>query len=72
MTIREASSGDERVSLDEPLMTAHQVAALLAVPVTSLYDYARRRHDPLPSIRVGRHRRFHRTAVEHWLAAQRG
>ena len=72
MTIHGHSSGDERVSLDEPLMTAHQVAVLLAVPVTSLYDYARRRHDPLPSIRVGRNRRFHRSAVERWLASQTG
>ena len=55
------------VQLDEPLMTADQVAALLAVPRSSVYEYARRRHGPLPSIVVGRHRRFYRSDVEAWL-----
>jgi excisionase family DNA binding protein len=68
MTIHDPSV--ERVSLDEPLMTADEVALLLAVPVTSLYEYSRRRHEPVRSIRVGRHRRFHRSAVERWLASQ--
>jgi excisionase family DNA binding protein len=60
------------VQLSEPLLTADQVAALLAVPRSSVYEYARRRHRPLPSIAVGRHRRFYRSDVEAWLAGQRG
>jgi excisionase family DNA binding protein len=56
------------VALDTPLLTAEQVAQLLAVPRSSVYEYARRQHDPLPSIAVGRHRRFHRTEIERWLA----
>jgi excisionase family DNA binding protein len=46
------------VTLNEPLMTADQVARLLAVPRSSVYEYARRQDRPLPSITVGRHRRF--------------
>ena len=65
---------DERqhpVLLDAPLLTASEVASLLAVPGSSVYEYARRLHDPLPSLRIGRHRRFDRRMVECWLAAQR-
>ena len=46
------------VSLNEPLLTAAQVAVLLGVPRSSVYEYARRHHDPLPTIGIGRHRRF--------------
>jgi excisionase family DNA binding protein len=59
------------VRLAEPLLTAHQVALLLAIPRSSVYEYARRLHRPLPSIAVGRHRRFYRSDVEAWLAEQR-
>jgi excisionase family DNA binding protein len=60
------------VDLHEPLLTADQVAELLAVPRSSVYEYARRLHRPLPSISVGRHRRFYRSDVAAWLAGQRG
>jgi excisionase family DNA binding protein len=56
------------LTLAEPLLTAEQVAALLGVPRTSVYEYARRNRDPLPAVRVGRHVRFQRNAVERWLA----
>jgi excisionase family DNA binding protein len=59
------------ITLDEPLMTADQVAALLAVPRSSVYEYARRRIRPLPSLTVGRHRRFYRSDVEVWLSELR-
>ena len=49
------------VNLEEPLLTATEAAALLAVPRISVYEYARRSSDPLPSIGVGRHRRFYRS-----------
>jgi excisionase family DNA binding protein len=58
------------IALNEPLITAADVAVLLAVPRSSVYEYARRLHDPLPSVLIGRHRRFHRTAIERWLARQ--
>jgi excisionase family DNA binding protein len=56
------------LTLAEPLLTAQQVAGLLGVPRTSVYEYARRTADPLPTVRVGRHVRFRRAAVEQWLA----
>jgi excisionase family DNA binding protein len=59
------------IVLDEPLLTAAQVAGLLAVPRSSVYEYARRSSDPLPSIGVGRHRRFYRSDVESWLGRLR-
>ena len=58
------------VALDAPLLTADAVAGLLAVPRSSVYEYARRRTDPLPSLLIGRHRRFDRRAVERWLGRQ--
>ncbi len=60
-----------RLSLAEPLLGADDVARLLAVPRSSVYEYARRRHDPLPAMRVGRHLRFHRSDIERWLDGQR-
>lgn len=59
-----------RVRLDQPLLTAAQVAELLAVPVSSVYEYARRYRDPLPSIHIGRHRRFDRDNLAGWLTRQ--
>jgi excisionase family DNA binding protein len=59
------------VDLAEPLLTADEVATLLAVPRSSVYEYARRRTDPLPSILVGRHRRFYRSDIAAWLTTQR-
>jgi excisionase family DNA binding protein len=58
------------LKLDEPLLTAKDVAQLLAVPASSVYEYARRLHDPLPSVQIGRHRRFYRRGVEAWLSRQ--
>ena len=44
------------------LMTADQVAQLLQMKRTTIEDYARR--GLLPSIKLGRHRRFVRSDVE--------
>jgi excisionase family DNA binding protein len=63
---RSATTG---VVLDEPLLTT-EVAWLLAVPRSSVYEYARRLGDPLPCLRIGRHRRFYRSAVEAWVERQ--
>jgi len=64
------SSNCTPVALDAPLLTAEQVSELLAVPRSSVYEYARRRIDPLPSLLIGRHRRFDRRAVEAWVGGQ--
>jgi len=47
--------------LDE-LLTADEVAELLHIPRSTVGDYARR--GVLPSIKLGRHRRFLRSDVE--------
>ena len=54
-------------ALIEPLLTAAQVADLLAIPTSSVYEYARRHRAPLPSISVGKHRRLYRSDVEAWV-----
>ena len=56
----------------ERLLTAAEVAEVLAVPRSSVYEYARRHRDGLPSIRIGRHRRFIRSDVEAWIEHLRG
>jgi excisionase family DNA binding protein len=43
-------------------MTAQQVAVLLLLPISTVMDYARR--DVLPSIKLGKHRRFVRSQAE--------
>jgi len=67
----EPASVHVSVALDEPLLTADDVARLLRVPRSSVYEYARRRHRALPSVPIGRHRRFYRSDVEAWLSEQR-
>lgn len=64
-------AGRGQVDLTQPLLTAGTIAQLLGVPRSSVYDYARRKHDPLPSVEIGRHRRFIRRDVEAWLAQHR-
>ena len=55
-----AASGDFDDPLDE-IMTAEQVAAVLLVRKSTVEDYARR--GLLPSLKLGRHRRFVRSDV---------
>lgn len=61
---------DAVVRLDTPLLTGDEVAELLRVPRTTVYDLSRRTHNPLPSIKVGRRKLFDRHAVEAWLGQQ--
>jgi excisionase family DNA binding protein len=64
---REPASGDAETgaSLLDELMTAKEVAALFRLRLSTVEDYARR--GLLPSIKVGRHRRFLRSQVEQAL-----
>ena len=64
-------SGQSAPSAAERLLTADDVAELLCIPRSSVYEYARRRTNALPSLLIGRHRRFERAAIEAWLVAQR-
>jgi excisionase family DNA binding protein len=56
-------------SLLTELMTADQVAELLQMRRSTVEDYARR--GLLPSLKLGRHRRFVRSDVEAALARLR-
>jgi excisionase family DNA binding protein len=50
----------------QPLLTAHDVSRLASVPRRRVYQCART--GTLPSVRIGRLRRFRATDVEAWLA----
>lgn len=60
------------VSLETPLLTAKEVAQLLNVPVSSVHEYSRRQGRPMPSVSVGRHRRYYRGDLEAWLGGETG
>jgi excisionase family DNA binding protein len=55
-----------------PLLDADAVAATLNLRRSAVFELARRLRDPLPSVRVGRARRFETAAVESWLERQAG
>lgn len=60
---------DEAALTMEDLMTAAQVAQALLIRESTVSDYARR--GLLPSIKLGRHRRFVRADVEEALGRLR-
>lgn len=62
---REGEAGP--VSLLNELLNAQQVAAILQLRVSTVEDYARR--GVLPSLKLGRHRRFLRSQVEEAIVA---
>jgi excisionase family DNA binding protein len=55
----------ERTPLSEPLLTADEVAALLRVPRSTVYELTRSRR--LPFIKVGRRTLFVRLDLEAWV-----
>jgi hypothetical protein len=55
--------------LEERLLTPAEVAGLLGVPVNSLKMWRYRRTGP-PWLKLGRHIRYSRRDVEHWLVRQ--
>jgi excisionase family DNA binding protein len=54
-------------SLLDELMTAREIADILQLRVSTVEDYARR--GLLPSLKLGRHRRFVRSQVEELIAS---
>jgi excisionase family DNA binding protein len=48
------------------VMTVDEVASYLRIPKSSLYKLAQ--EGKIPSQKVGRHWRFHREAIDEWLA----
>jgi excisionase family DNA binding protein len=57
---------DATKSLLDELMTARDIAGILQMRVSTVEGYARR--GLLPSVKVGRHRRFIRSEVERAIA----
>lgn len=58
------------MSSSTPLLTAHDVAELLSVPVG--WVYAQSRDRTIPTVRLGRYVRYRREAIEEWIATQEG
>lgn len=54
--------------MSERLLTAQQVADLLAVPLSWVREATR--DGRLPHLRLGRYRRYQAAAIEAWLAQQ--
>ena len=63
------SNGADRTPLSEPLLTADEVAALLRVPRSTVYELTRTRR--LPHIKVGRRTLFVRVDLDAWVIANR-
>jgi excisionase family DNA binding protein len=65
-----------RPSTDRPgrsngsLMTAAEVADLLGVPASWVYEQSRR--GQIPTVTLGRYRRYRRQAIEAWLEELEG
>jgi excisionase family DNA binding protein len=60
------ASDDATKSLLDELMTAREIAGILQMRVSTVEGYARR--GLLPSVKVGRHRRFIKSEVERAIA----
>jgi excisionase family DNA binding protein len=63
------SATGRRADVDE-LLTVRQVAELLQLPASTVADYARR--GLIPSIKLGRHRRYLRDDVLDAVTGRRG
>jgi len=57
---------------DGSLLTVEEVARLLRVPKSWVYEHIRpERGDPLPSVKLGKYVRFETSALREWLERQR-
>lgn len=54
----------------DPLLTPKEVAALLQVPVATIYTWRYQSIGP-PGVRLGKHLRFRRSEVEAWIESQK-
>jgi excisionase family DNA binding protein len=58
--------------LADRLLTVQEVASLLRVPVSWVYECTRRRlRERLPGIRLGKYWRFQQAEIHAWLEGQR-
>ena len=51
--------------MTDSLLTASEVADLLGVPVSWVYEQSRRGR--IPTVTLGRYRRYRRDAIERWI-----
>ena len=51
--------------MSAPLMSAAEVAELLGVPTSWIYEQSR--HGRIPTVTLGRYRRYRREAIEGWV-----
>lgn len=58
-----------RAGLPDRYLTPEDLAALLTVPIETVYQW-RRKHIGPPGFRVGKHLRFDPTAVRAWVDQQ--
>ncbi len=66
----ETTNGHQSLgALSEPLLTADEVAALLRIPRSTVYELTRTRR--LPHLKVGRRTLFVRVDLDAWVAEQR-
>jgi excisionase family DNA binding protein len=64
-------STDAEARNENQLLTVHEVAKLLQVPVSWVYEHTRRRStDRIPGFRLGKYWRFVEEDVVAWLAAK--
>ena len=56
------------VKIHNVVMTVEELADYLRIPKSSVYKLAQ--EDRIPCQKVGRHWRFHRGAIERWLARE--
>lgn len=64
-----SSEDGARGTLADPLLRPEEVARMLGVRRSSVYEYVRTGR--LPHVRVGRHLRFLREDLEDWIRRQR-
>lgn len=68
---RHAATGGDR-SEERHLLNVHEVAELLQVPVSWVYERVRKRSlERLPGYRLGKYWRFREADIEAWIERQR-
>ena len=63
---REGGGGAPRSRPGGPLLTAEQVGELLGVPKSWVYEQSRKGR--IPTVTLGRYRRYRAAAIELWVA----
>jgi excisionase family DNA binding protein len=60
-----SEQGARRPLRGDPLLSAAQVGELLGVPRSWVWEQSRRGR--IPTVRLGRYRRYRREAIERWI-----